>query len=50
MVGVLQAANEAFGLNIERNNQRLHMAFDHAEFVGDGLEWEAAAQAKFWVA
>ena len=43
MVGVVQAADEVFGLNIERNNQRLHMAFDHAEFVGDGLEWEIEA-------
>ena len=50
MVGVMQAADEIFGLVVERNNQRLHMAFNHAEFVGDGLEWEAAAQAKFWVA
>ena len=43
MVGVVQAADEVFGLTIERNNQRLHVAFDHAELVGDGLEWEIEA-------
>ena len=43
MVGVVQAANEVFGLVVKRNNQRLHMAFDHAELVGDGLEWEIEA-------
>ena len=43
MVGVVQAANEVFGLTIELNNQRLHVAFDHAEFVGNSLEWEIEA-------
>jgi len=38
VVGVVQAANEVFGLTIERNNQRLHMAFNHAEFVNNSLK------------
>ena len=43
MVGVVQAADEGFGLVIERNNQRLHVAFDHAELVGNGLEGKIQA-------
>ena len=43
MVGVVQAADEVLRFIVERNNQRLHMAFDHTELVSDGLEWEIEA-------
>ena len=37
VVGAPQTVNEIFNLVIKRNNQCLHMGFDHVELVGDGL-------------
>ena len=37
VIGAPQTVNEIFNLVVKRNNQRLHMGFDHVELVGDGL-------------
>ena len=45
LVGVAQAVDQAFCLIVERDDERLHMGFDHAELCRDGLEGEVEAAA-----
>ena len=49
MVGLAQGVNELLRFAVERDDERQHRAFNHAEFVGDGLEGEIKAFCGFAV-
>ena len=49
VVGVAQDVNELFRFAVERDDERQHRAFNHAEFIGDGLEGEIKAFCGFAV-